>query len=53
MIPILLGILFYKIAEDAPLVFEQKYFKNLISFLFMGLFFVFSMNVYDTIMICK
>ena len=53
MIPLLFGILFFRIAENAPQVFEQSYFKDFISFLFMGPFFLFAMNVYDTTMVCK
>ena len=53
MIPAMLGILYFKIADNAPVDFQARYLSDLIAFIFISLYFVFAMNVYDTIMICK
>lgn len=52
MIPLMLGIIYFKIGEEAPLIFEQSYLLKLIAFLFMGLYFVFAMNIFDMTLTC-
>ena len=52
MMPFLLGIMYFQIGNKAPADFELQYFLDLVAFYFMGIYFVFSFNTYDTILIC-
>jgi hypothetical protein len=52
MVPAFLGIMYYQLGNEVPEIFDQQYILNLISLLFMGTYFIFSMNVYDTSLHC-
>jgi hypothetical protein len=52
MIPALLGIIYYDIGNQAPEEFDQQYLMNLIAYWFMGVYFVFAMNIFDTTLAC-
>jgi hypothetical protein len=56
LIPIFLGILYNNIGGQVPSTFDlmdQSFLFNFFCFIFMAQYFVFAMNVYETILVCN
>lgn len=53
LIPIFLGLLYSGIGDDIQAGYDQTTLFNFFCFLFMAHFFVFTMNVYDTALVCN
>lgn len=53
MIPLTLGLIYIKIGDEAPPEFDQQYLLKIAAFWFMGIYFVFALNIFDTALACK